>query len=464
MGTTPAPAPLDPTAVITPVMPTPCESGCCEPILLHDCCNNCPSVFHVDAEYLLWWAKKSPITNPLLTSTTQAAPISFFSYGAIPDANTTLVFGDNNMSYHTLQGLRFGFGYDLNNVWELEARGFFTFKRTSTFGVNGDANGNPPLFVPQINVEPLFLVPVGNTGVTIKSFGTTGAGFPTSFNGNIDDQFVGDTFGVGPVFVNGFFRAISSMDLWGTDVSAVAHLNLDSPWRVDVRAGFRMARLDESLDIIEGTQNATTNINTGFDYLGGIFVAAGSQHIEDDSFRTHNQFYGAQIGATVERDWGRFSFQAELDLSIGGTTQDLEIAGATRVNPTAGDITPVGSTTGTGSTIIPYVPVSNFGGIFTNPANIGHHDRAVISVLPEADFKLGYDLTSYLRLTVGWTFMYWSNVIRPGQQLDLLVNQSWTPSGGGFNNTFSGNAYPRVLMQQSDFWVQGLDIGAEFRF
>jgi len=35
------------------------------------------------------------------------------------------------------------------------------------------------------------------------------------------------------------------------------------------------------------------------------------------------------------------------------------------------------------------------------------------SVIPELGVTLGYDLTSRLRATAGYTFMYWSNVSRP---------------------------------------------------
>jgi hypothetical protein len=144
--------------------------------------------------------------------------------------------------------------------------------------------------------------------------------------------------------------------------------------------------------------------------------------------------------------------------------EHLTITGVTSVVPAAGDITPAGSGTGTGSTIVPFTPTANFGGILTSPANIGHQERSVFTVLSEVNFDVGVDVTSYLRLTVGYTLLYWGNVLRPGNQIESLVNQKWIPSGVTFDNVFNGNPYPRILWRQSDFWAQGISFGAELHY
>jgi hypothetical protein len=415
----------------------------------------------------MWWIKKQAVTDPLFTTTTDNPP-DFFDYAKLQQESTILLFGQENIDYKMFSGGRFSLGLLLNDTCEIELRGFFLGQKTFQWLLVGDSFGNPPIFEPQINMEPLFLVPVfDNNGNFLRldpSFGSTRAGFPTSFNGTVEDV-VGNTFYNGPVFVDGVARVTSSSEFWGAESNAVFHLNREGKWKVDVVAGFRLLGLDEGLDIFEATSNFATNPNFGFSYLGGFFIAQGSRHEELDSFKTHNRFYGGQIGARVERQWGRLSLGSGVKLALGGTQQELKISGSTFVIPQGVDIgTPVGSPTGTGSTIIPFVPVSDFGGVYTNPANIGKHKRGQFSTVSEVNAEVGFDVCSYLRLTVGYTLMYWSNVVRPGEQTDLLVNQAWIPSGQGFDNQFSGNPFPRVPFTRSDFWAQGISFGIDFRY
>jgi hypothetical protein len=229
-------------------------------------------------------------------------------------------------------------------------------------------------------------------------------------------------------------------------------------------AGFRFAELTENLDIHEGA----TNLNSAeafFPYLASFFSAPGSRHDELDTFATRNDFFGGQIGGSAEIDWGRFYARATGKMGLGASVERLAITGATKVVPAAGDITaPNNNQNGTGGTIIPFVPVSTFGGLLTNPANIGIHTRSVITTLNQLDVELGWNVTSYLRVFAGYSFIYWGNVLRPGNQIDILINQKWQPSGVSFNNVFNGNPYPRILWQQSDFWATGCTFGAELRF
>ena len=59
--------------------------------------------------------------------------------------------------------------------------------------------------------------------------------------------------------------------------------------------------------------------------------------------------------------------------------------------------------------------------------------------------------------------MYWSNVVRPGSQINLSnINLSQSQSLG--NGVLSGIASPSPLFNRTDFWAQGLNFGVEFRF
>ena len=100
------------------------------------------------------------------------------------------------------------------------------------------------------------------------------------------------------------------------------------------------------------------------------------------------------------------------------------------------------------------------GGLFAQPTNIGHYTRDVFAVVPEGNVQLGYQLTDRLRATVGYTFFYMSDVVRPGDQIDRTINPALLalpPAAGG-------PARPAFQVRQSDFWAQGIDFGLEFLY
>src|SRR5204862_492234 len=68
------------------------------------------------------------------------------------------------------------------------------------------------------------------------------------------------------------------------------------------------------------------------------------------------------------------------------------------------------------------------GGLLALPSNIGRYSRDRFAVLPEASINLGYQVTPWLRATAGYTFLYCSNVVRPGDQVNLAVNPTQLPS------------------------------------
>jgi hypothetical protein len=79
--------------------------------------------------------------------------------------------------------------------------------------------------------------------------------------------------------------------------------------------------------------------------------------------------------------------------------------------------------------------------------------------MPELGIAVGYDITCRLRVTCGYTILYWSKVVRPGDQIDTQVNPSQFPPG-----TLTGAPYPQFTPRTTDFWAQGLNVGLELRF
>jgi hypothetical protein len=103
------------------------------------------------------------------------------------------------------------------------------------------------------------------------------------------------------------------------------------------------------------------------------------------------------------------------------------------------------------------------GGLLAERSNIGSFHRDRFSVVPEVDLKVGYQLTDHVKVFAGYDFLYWSSVVRPGQQIDRTIDETLIPN---FNSgaTPAGQNRPMVLFRESDFWAQGLTLGLEFRY
>jgi hypothetical protein len=62
---------------------------------------------------------------------------------------------------------------------------------------------------------------------------------------------------------------------------------------------------------------------------------------------------------------------------------------------------------------------------------------------------------------VGYSLIYWSRVVRPGDQIDLDVNPDYLPPA---TTPVTGPARPRFVFRESDFWAQGLSVGGDLRW
>ena len=68
-------------------------------------------------------------------------------------------------------------------------------------------------------------------------------------------------------------------------------------------------------------------------------------------------------------------------------------------------------------------------------------------------------MTSALRVRAGYSFLYWSNVSRAGDAVDLTINSTQLPPGA-----LVGPARPTFTWNDTSFWAQGINIGAELRY
>src|SRR5207245_507774 len=97
-------------------------------------------------------------------------------------------------------------------------------------------------------------------------------------------------------------------------------------------------------------------------------------------------------------------------------------------------------------------------------SNIGQHNRTVFSVVPEVGLTLGYQLTDTIRLYAGYNFLYWTNVVRPGEQIDRNLDVTKIPNFTVAGARPAAVTAPVVPFKETDFWAHGIVIGVELRY
>lgn len=200
--------------------------------------------------------------------------------------------------------------------------------------------------------------------------------------------------------------------------------------RSETLVGYRYVQLDERVTVNEDLVSTDT-------------ANPGTFQIMDD-FDTRNQFNGFDIGWKYRVTRGYWSYDTMMRLAFGNTRQTVTINGSTTINDPASP-----------------PPVTLEGGLLAQSTNIGTHKRNEFSVIPEFNANIGYQLTDRLKATFGYTFLYWSNVVRPGDQIDTIVNPEFLPPAA---DPITGLANPAFSFDNTDYWVQGLSYGLEYRW
>jgi hypothetical protein len=117
-----------------------------------------------------------------------------------------------------------------------------------------------------------------------------------------------------------------------------------------------------------------------------------------------------------------------------------------------------------GTTTITNGPdVLNFSeGAFALATNSGVHPRDEFVVIPQLGVEMGYQLTCRCRAYLGYNLIYWSPVMRAGDQIDLNIDPHNFP--GGTPLPGGASHFPQYLARESNFWAQGINLGTEIRF
>jgi Putative beta barrel porin-7 (BBP7) len=365
----------------------------------------------VSFEYLAWWQDGMQLP-PLVTGSTDPN-IARARAGVLGDPTTTTLFGgDDSTLDHAFDGGRLRFGVWLNrcHTWGIGAELFQIGEETESF--NRTSTGTPILARPFFNTQ----------------------------TGRQDSELVAF-----PGIVTGTVGVSASSELQGAGVHIRYLQCCDegcSSWlfcgckdhycsRTESMFGWRHLDLTERVAISESLVSTDPANRGTFDIL--------------DSFDTRNQFDGVDLGWSYRRTRGFWTFDSLLRLAIGNTRQTVTINGRTTINdPTS---TPSVQT----------LP----GGLLAQTSNIGTYKQDEFTVVPEFNANIGFQLTDHLRATFGYTFIYWSNVVRPGDHISTDLNPNLLPPPA---TPLTGVQRPGFAFDTTDYWVQGLNVGGEFRW
>lgn len=354
------------------------------------------------AETLLWWTKQGPAPVPLASTAPAGSPGPI--PGALGNADTTVVLGGSEIGHDLQLGGRFTLGRMNRDAGVgLDANFLFLGKSSNSQTVADDGTQ----FLVNPFFEPTVQLPIANYLTT-------------------------------PGILNqGSATLNTTHQLYGAELNGLVSLVETGRASWQLIGGYRFLNVDEDLSL------ATTQADS-VSFFPGQFVNT------IDEFETRNYFNGGQLGLRGEWTRGIWSFGSTCKLALGATHEVVRISGST--------------TTNSGPTFATEIPVTTVpGGIFAQPTNIGEYSRDRFAVLPEVSLRLGVQLTPRVRTFVGYDFMYLSSVARPGNQIDGTINGSQLTSFTGVpTGPLVGQASPAPQFASTDYWAQGINLGAEF--
>ena len=379
------------------------------------CGPGCPK-FYVDADYMLFAIKNGPSGPPLVTTTTPTALATLPNAGGIGVPGTAVLY-NRSQDYGPLSGGRLNaWGWlDCDNILGANVGGFWLQQGSTTrsFASNGAA-GTAPLIIP-LNVLPTtpFVTPGPNgLGIAAPPVGGSPGGA-------------------------GIINITSHSELWGAEANAMVNFLRIQGLELNGLAGFRYMSLQEDLTLSTATAN-NPNVPGSFILFPGAGFGPGIVATQD-TFSTRNDFYGAQVGLQARATLGCFFVDLTGKLAMGDSYESLNVYGLTGVN---------GTNALTGAPVRGLFP----GGILALPTNSGHFTKNDFAVVPEVGLKLGYAITKNIRVTVGYDGMYWSSVVRPGDQINPAVDARSIPSSNAVFTPGAAFAGPVPLFKSTDFW------------
>lgn len=371
--------------------------------------------YWASVDFLLWRVKDGPVRTPLVVT----GPENVLFSGALDIPGTRVLFGGSDLDFGIIPGLRVGGGIWLDDdaAIGVEASAFILEEESTSFAAGGNGAGRPFLARPFINAR-------------------TGAQNVYFVSQNFANPAISARL-TGRVYVT------ASTQLSGAEANGVGGLVRDDSLQVDGIVGVRGLLLEEELSTRARIRNVVPG--GGVNFLGTNVDPSQSVGVAD-IFRTRNRFLGGQVGGRAGKEWDCFRVGVSAKVALGVMCQEVDIVGSTARIDAAGRV-------------LAAVPA----GVFALPTNMGEHRRNRFAVVSEAGADFAVRICPELWARVGYTCLHASSVVRPGDQVDGVVNPNRVPSDATFGQ--GGNpARPAFRFVDDDFWAHGLNIGLELRF
>ncbi len=387
-----------------------CDSGNCDS---GDC--DCDWLW-VRGEYLLWQTsgmKLPPLVtgNPLGTPAVEA--------GVIGVPSTRILLGDEAILDGSRSGYRLSGGVRLCDQVGFEADYFRLQDESANYHFSG---GNQIIGRPFINLGPL---------VPPVRWDTQLIDFPPNLTGHVNVHAYSEFYGAG-----GRLRFnLCETDRCVYDVCCDQGCDGGCASCCDATVGCapRTVRYS-SLDLTLGYRYL--NLNEGI-HIGEHVVSASDEFDVHDWFDARSKFNGLELGIVYEccHDW--YSFDAFGRVGVGANQNSVGINGVTAIDG---------------------VVQADPGGILAQASNIGTHDQTVASLMAQLGFNVNVCLTHHLSANAGYSFLYWGNVARAGEQIDKHVHPGLFPPYTAVPGTIG--ALPTHKL--SDYYAHGLNFGLTY--
>jgi hypothetical protein len=363
-----------------------------------------PYILTFRGEWLNWWMDKIHLPGPLVTTSTN--PLTDAIPGALGQPGTAIVLPAGDYSYGAVGGGRATLGIASGVLPPIETTGFWFNKNLTIF--NAGSTGNLPLYIPVQTPNQTNIAGIANQSAYVIASPAVGAG-----SINILDRF----------------------NLWGIDVNMLIPLTDNGTIQFDGVVGYRYAQLSESLRMSSGYQATVPTTFNGQVIPGGFPVSIV------DEFSTRNEFNGGTIGIRNRLTWSQFTLMTDANIALGVTHQTLNVGGTSQLS---------------GGTLIG-------AGILALPSNSGLTTRQQFAAIPEVNMTLSCQLTPNIRVFGGYNLFWWTNVIRPADQISTSVDVRQVPIDRNFVPGFVGNA-PVPSFSTTSFFAHGVSVGVEIGF
>jgi hypothetical protein len=350
--------------------------------------------FWASAEYLHWWVRGDRLP-PLVTTGPTNIPAGLSGVPGVP--GTTVLFGGGRQDQDPRNGVRLGGGLWVDDcrTWGIGADVFWLQGQPD--GFLAASTGFPPL------ARPVFNMLTGQPDAEITAF---------------------------PGLATGSVAVTTESRLCGAGAFLRKAICCGECCSVDALVGYRYLNLDEQLVIAENLQAA--DVTPGAPPVGTAFALT-------DAYKTRTQFHGADFGLAAHLAQGNYFVDLIGKVAFGCNVREVTVGGSSQ-------------------TAIPGVPTETFaGGLYT----IGQPVRAtdqVFAVVPELRLNVGCQVSDCVRVFVGYSVTGWTNVVRPGGQIDQRVNPEQLPPP-------LVPIPPRIIpFQDGALWLHGLNIGMAVAF